>query len=331
VRALLASPLGFLVGLSLGALGGGGSILAVPALVYGVGESPQAATATSLLVVGFAAMVGVIPHWRNGNVRMGAGVLFGLAGVGGSFVGTTLNGGVDGDVLLLAFSGFMIVAGAAMLRRSRRAEPADVEPADAAVPSVRSASTAASAGTSSVTAPAAGFSSGAGAATGAGDGAATGDRSSIGPLTDVPMGPVASAEASGPADVGPSWDVATVVKVVLAGSVVGLLTGFFGVGGGFVIVPALVLTLGFTMPQAVGTSLVVIAINAAVALAMRAGSSTIEWADAAPFLVTAVAGTIVGGRIAGRIDARRLTGAFVVLLVGVALYTGITALVAIVG
>ncbi len=321
MRALLASPLGFLVGLSLGALGGGGSILAVPALVYGVGESPQAATATSLLVVGFAAMVGVIPHWRNGNVRMGAGVLFGLAGVGGSFVGTTLNGGVDGDVLLLAFSGFMIVAGAAMLRRSRRAEPADVEPADAAVPSVRSASTAASAGTSSVTAPAAGVTSDAGAA--------AGDRSPIGPLTDVPMGPV--AEATGPADVGPSWDVATVVKVVLAGSVVGLLTGFFGVGGGFVIVPALVLTLGFTMPQAVGTSLVVIAINAAVALAMRAGSSTIEWADAAPFLVTAVAGTIVGGRIAGRIDARRLTGAFVVLLVGVALYTGITALVAIVG
>ena len=321
MRALLASPLGFLVGLSLGALGGGGSILAVPALVYGVGESPQAATATSLLVVGFAAMVGVIPHWRNGNVRMGAGVLFGLAGVGGSFVGTTLNGGVDGDVLLLAFSGFMIVAGAAMLRRSRRAEPADVEPADAAVPSVRSASTAASVGTSSVTAPAAGVTSDAGAA--------AGDRSPIGPLTDVPMGPV--AEATGPADVGPSWDVATVVKVVLAGSVVGLLTGFFGVGGGFVIVPALVLTLGFTMPQAVGTSLVVIAINAAVALAMRAGSSTIEWADAAPFLVTAVAGTIVGGRIAGRIDARRLTGAFVVLLVGVALYTGITALVAIVG
>jgi len=92
-----------------------------------------------------------------------------------------------------------------------------------------------------------------------------------------------------------------------------------------------VLTLGFTMPQAVGTSLVVIAINAAVALAMRAGSSTIEWGDAAPFLVTAVAGTIVGGRIAGRIDARKLTGAFVVLLAGVALYTGITAVVAITG
>ena len=308
MRALLASPLGFLVGLSLGALGGGGSILAVPALVYGVGESPQAATATSLLVVGFAAMVGVIPHWRNGNVRLGAGVLFGLAGVGGSFLGTTLNQGVDGDVLLLAFSGFMLVAGAAMLRRSRRAEPdgaaVDADPAPVAARSDSPASAAA---------PAAGA------------------DDVGGPLADVPMGPVATVTTPSRVDARPGWDLATVVKVILAGSVVGLLTGFFGVGGGFVIVPALVLTLGFTMPQAVGTSLVVIAINAAVALAMRAGSSTIEWADAAPFLITAVAGTIVGVRIAGRIDARRLTAAFVVLLVGVALYTGVTALVAIVG
>ena len=83
MRSLLASPLGFLVGLSLGALGGGGSILAVPALVYGVGESAQAATATSLLVVGFAALVGVVPHWRKGRVRLCAGVLFGVAGIGG--------------------------------------------------------------------------------------------------------------------------------------------------------------------------------------------------------------------------------------------------------
>ena len=116
----------------------------------------------------------------------------------------------------------------------------------------------------------------------------------------------------------------------LAGSVVGLLTGFFGVGGGFVIVPALVLTLGFAMPEAVGTSLVVIAINAAVALAMRAGSSTIDWSAALPFLVTAAAGTVIGGRIGERVDPRRLTGAFVVLLSVVAVYTGVSAAIALV-
>ena len=145
------------------------------------------------------------------------------------------------------------------------------------------------------------------------------------------MGPVSTVATTARAASVLARDVATAVKVIAAGSVVGLLTGFFGVGGGFVIVPALVLTLGFAMPEAVGTSLVVIAINAAMALAIRAGSSEIDWAAAAPFLLTTVAGTIVGGRIAGRIDARRLTGAFVVLLVVVALYTGATALVAIVG
>jgi uncharacterized membrane protein YfcA len=303
VRSLLASPLGFLVGLSLGALGGGGSILAVPALVYGVGESAQAATATSLLVVGFAALVGVVPHWRKGHVRLCAGLLFGVAGIGGSFVGTALNHGVDEDVLLLAFSIFMVVAGVAMLRRSRRTTTAVEVPGVGAV--------------------------------------------ELG-ITDVPIGPTSSPGVvdrcglmvpCGPDEDGGALltrteaprtrlDTATVAKVLAAGSVVGLLTGFFGVGGGFVIVPALVLTLGFAMPEAVGTSLVVIAINAAVALVMRAGSSTIDWSAALPFLVTAAAGTVIGGRIGERVDPRRLTGAFVVLLSLVAVYTGASAAVA---
>lgn len=304
MRSLLASPLGFLVGLSLGALGGGGSILAVPALVYGVGETAQAATATSLLVVGFAALVGVVPHWRKGHVRLCAGLVFGAAGVGGSFIGTALNHGVDEDVLLLAFSIFMVFAGAAMLRRSRRA----------------------------ATTP---------GATGA---------MALG-VTDVPIGSVPGSPVDrcglmvpcGPEDSGgvavltrtdpprTRLDTGTLAKVVLAGTVVGLLTGFFGVGGGFVIVPALVLTLGFAMPEAVGTSLVVIAINAAVALAMRAGSSTIDWSAALPFLITAAAGTVIGGRIGERIDPGKLTGAFVVLLSLVAVYTGTTAAVALLG
>lgn len=303
MRSLIASPLGFLVGLSLGALGGGGSVLAVPALVYGVGESAQAATATSLLVVGFAALVGVVPHWRKGNVRLCAGLVFGAAGIGGSFIGTALNHGVDENVLLVAFSVFMVVAGAAMLRRSRR--PAIATAAGASGPSLG--------------------------------------------ITDVPMGPVGTGPTDRcglrvPCDVPDDdggvavmtrtesprtrLDVATMVKVVAAGSVVGLLTGFFGVGGGFVIVPALVLTLGFAMPEAVGTSLVVIAINAGVALAMRAGSTEIDWSAALPFLVTAAAGTVVGGRIGERVDPKRLTAAFVVLLTVVALYTGISAAVA---
>ena len=83
-RALLVSPLGFLIGISLGALGGGGSILAVPVLVYAAGESPKAATTTSLVVVGATALGGMFAHLRAGRVRVLPGVMFGLAGVGGS-------------------------------------------------------------------------------------------------------------------------------------------------------------------------------------------------------------------------------------------------------
>ena len=187
MRALLASPLGFLIGLSLGALGGGGSILAVPALVYAAGQDPKAATTTSLVLVTVTALIGIIPHWRAGRVRLGAGAVFGLAGVGGSLLGSAWNEAVDPDVLLLAFSALMLVAAYAMWRRLNN------------------------------------------------------------------PGTAAAAASNDAADV--RFDPVTAVKVVVAGSFIGLLTGFFGVGGGFVIVPALVLALGFTMPEAVGTSL----------------------------------------------------------------------------
>lgn len=266
MRALLASPLGFLIGLSLGALGGGGSILAVPALVYVAGQEPQAATTTSLVIVGMAALVGIGPHWRAGRVRVVPGLVFGLAGVGGSLAGSALNARLDGDVLLLAFSGVMLVAAAAMWRRATRATPQPV-------------------------------------------GAAVADTE--------PEAPSRAAAA---------------VRVILAGTGVGLLTGLFGVGGGFVVVPALVLALGFTMPQAVGTSLLVIVVNAVVALGGRAGTGVeFEWAVIVPFTLSAAAGVLVGSRVADKVPAERLTRWFVALLVGVALYTAASSAVALAG
>ena len=110
MRALLASPLGLLIGISLGALGGGGSILAVPALVYAAGQSPKQATTTSLVLVALTALIGIAPHWRAGRVRFVAGTIFGLAGIGGSLLGSHWNKAADPDVLLLAFSGLMLVA-----------------------------------------------------------------------------------------------------------------------------------------------------------------------------------------------------------------------------
>ena len=90
-RALLASPLGFLIGVSLGALGGGGSILAVPVLVFVAGQKPGAATTTSLFVVGVASLIGAYGHWRSGRVRVAPGLVFGLVGIGG--YPTLIDGG----------------------------------------------------------------------------------------------------------------------------------------------------------------------------------------------------------------------------------------------
>jgi uncharacterized membrane protein YfcA len=118
-------------------------------------------------------------------------------------------------------------------------------------------------------------------------------------------------------------DSGTVVKVALAGTTVGLLTGFFGVGGGFVIVPALVLALGFAMPEAVGTSLLVITINSVVALTTRLQPGSIEWGTVIPFTVASFLGVMVGGRLAGTRDSGSLQRWFVGLLVLVAVYTAV--------
>lgn len=111
-----------------------------------------------------------------------------------------------------------------------------------------------------------------------------------------------------------------VVLLVATATGVGLLTGFFGVGGGFAVVPALVLALGLPMRVAVGTSLVVIAVNSAVALSARlAGAGDLDWGLLGAFTVAAVGGSLLGSRVVGRVSPARLNLGFTVLLVAVAL------------
>jgi uncharacterized membrane protein YfcA len=121
---------------------------------------------------------------------------------------------------------------------------------------------------------------------------------------------------------------ATLAKVVAAGLGVGFLTGLFGVGGGFVIVPALTLALGLNMRQAIGTSLVVIVGNGLVALGFR-GAGAVEWGVALPFTATMLVGSFLGSRFGAKLPPRQSLTAFAVLLVAVALATGIAAAVAI--
>ena len=112
-----------------------------------------------------------------------------------------------------------------------------------------------------------------------------------------------------------------VLKVVVTASAVGL-TGFFSVGGGFVVVPALVLALGYTMPVVVGPSLLVIAIKSTSALLSRMGHGVhLDWPLIGGFTLAATVGSLLGGRLATRVRPQRLTAAFTMLLVAVAQYT----------
>jgi uncharacterized membrane protein YfcA len=278
VRGLLASPLGFLIGLSLGALGGGGSVLAVPALVYGAGQSPQQATATSLLVVGSTSLVALLPHARAGRVRWNTGAIFGVVGIGGSILGTRVNRALDPNVLLLLFSVLILVAAWRMMT---------------ACPSCTNAGTERALLTAGVSE------------------SDTIHRQGLATLVRRHV------------------DVATALKVIVAGTAVGFMTGLFGVGGGFLIVPALTLWLGFTMPDAIGTSLLVIAINSAVAFLGRMGSGVaIDWPTTLPFAVSSFAGVLVGSSMSRRLHPEKLLRGFSVLLVVVALYVGVKAALA---
>jgi uncharacterized membrane protein YfcA len=287
---LIALPIGILIGLSLGALGGGGSILTVPALVYLLGESPHSATTASLIIVGVTSLVGMAVHLRAGRVRVRSGIVFGVLGAGGAFVGSRLSASVDPNALLAAFSVLMAGAAVTMLRRQRTsAAPAPEPPAEVPPPAP-------------VRTP--------------GDFSDHDDHGDHGGRVAVRHSPPRTASLTR------TTSSTSPVRVVIAATIVGLVTGFFGVGGGFVVVPALVLALGFDMPTAVGTSLLVIAINSASALLSRLGThASIGDTLLIMFTVAAVAGAVAGSRIASKVRPERLAVAFAVLMIAIALYT----------
>ncbi len=257
----VAAAAGLFIGLSLGALGGGGSILAVPVLVYLLGQSPVAATTGSLLIVGISALTGAYAAYRRRNVYVGRGLAFAAVGSAGAVVGARLSVRVGQDLLLVLFAALMLVVAVVMLVRQVRGRRGPERPAEVDDPIV-----------------------------------------SVRPtfMCDCPRA----------------------VKFVVTALVVGLLTGFLGVGGGFLVVPALVLALALEMPVAVGTSLLVIAVNSAAALAVRLGSGVdLDWVPVLVLTGGAVVGSLLGARVASRVPARALGLAFAVLLVAVAGYT----------
>ncbi|MFE7288448.1 TSUP family transporter [Streptomyces noursei] len=286
--AATALPCGLLIGLLLGALGGGGSVLAVPALVYLMGQSPHAATAGALVVVAVGAVSGLLCHARAGRVRWAAGATFGALGTAGSYAGSRWSAALDPGVLMAAFSVLMLVVAAGMvLRGGRRSAPAAT-------------------------------------GDGAPEPAPPEERSTPrGWPTRLRQGR-RSRELTRPAECGrrpegPAVPRPRPLRTALTASAVGLLTGFFGVGGGFVVVPALTLVLGLEMPVAVGTSLLVILVNSGVALATRAGTGSLDWPLLATLAACAAAGSHLGNRLAGHLRPQTLTTSFAALVAVLAL------------
>ena len=255
--SLLLPLLGLLTGVSLGALGSGGSILALPAFVYAAHLPVKSAVATSLAVVGATSLIGAVlaryrceTHGCPGQEVDGrVAVLFTAGGLAGSFAGARLAGLLPGGVQMILFAGVLLGAAAAMLRR--RSEP-DVET----------------------------------------------------PTT-----------GGAPAPARLVWIVPAL------GLVVGLLTGLVGVGGGFLIVPALTLLAGVPVKRAAATSLWIIAANSATGLLGYLGQVPVAWGTAGVFLVTAVAGMAAGQRVARTAPPRRLQTAFAVFLLIVGVFT----------
>lgn len=236
---LVGSLLAALIGLSLGVLGAGGSILTVPIFVYVLGMDPKVAIAASLAVVGATSLVGTATHWNAGNVRMRVALGFGAVAMIGAWLGTRVAQHVPGPVQLTIFAGIMLASAISMFR-GRKERP---------------------------------------------------DAAKISPLL---LGAV--------------------------GLGVGLLTGLVGVGGGFLVVPALVLFAGLPMKEAVGTSLLVIAINSFTAFAGNVGHVQIPWAVLGSFTAVAAVGIVAGTRFARRISAASLRKGFAGLLVVVAAF-----------
>lgn len=238
---LLELALGFGIGLALGLLGGGGSLLTVPALVYLIGQTPQAAMTTSLAIVGTNSVMGAMFHRAQGTLDWKVALTFGSAGMLVSYWSAGISTALPAAYLLTAFAFLMLAIGIMLL--------------------VRTAS---------------------------------------------------------------EWQMINspkpVLPVLAAGAGVGLLTGLFGVGGGFLVVPALVMLVGLPVQAAVGTSLVIIAMNSVAGFLGHAGTGSLDLALTLVFIPAGLVGTFSGAKLSSRLSSAKLQKAFAISVIVLALF-----------
>ena len=246
IQYLLGGLSGSLVGFTLGLVGGGGSILAVPLIVYLVGvKEPHLAIGTSAFAVAANAFANLLNHARHGTVKWKIAGLFALAGVFGAFLGSTLGKAVDGQKLLALFAALMLVVGVLMLRgRSASGDP------------------------------------------------------------DVVLTP------------------GNAPKLVGAGALTGIMSGFFGIGGGFLIVPGLMVSTRMPIYYAVGSSLVGVTAFGLTTAFNYALDGWVDWPLAAVFIGGGVLGGLVGARLAKALSGQKglLNTVFAGLIFVVAFY-----------
>lgn len=234
---IVALALAVLVGMSLGLLGGGGSILTVPILRYVLGMEVHAAIGLSLLIVGLTSLAALIPHALAGRVRFRTGIVFGLAGMAGAYGAGRVAHYIPAPMLLSLFALMMFATAIAMFRGKRCV--------------------------------------------------ASGDGAAQEVPTELP-----------------------VAKILLEGVVVGAVTGLVGAGGGFLVVPALVLLGNLPMELAVGTSLVVIAMKSLAGFAGYAGGTEINLEVGLAMSAAAVVGSIAGSMLVKQVKPALLRTGF---------------------
>jgi hypothetical protein len=241
MHLVLGFVVALLIGVTLGLLGGGGSIMTVPTLLYLFHLETRVAIATSLVVVGVTSVAALVSHALAGQVRWREGVLFGVNSMAAAYIAARVAKYIASSLLLAMFGAVMWVTAWAMLR-------------------------------------------------GRGD---SGDESGQGTSR---------------------------AKVIAQGLAVGVLTGLVGAGGGFLVVPALVLLGGMPMRAAVGTSLLVIAMNAAAGLAGQLPYVSVPWQTAAVVSAVAVLGSFAGGRLAEVVSPDRLRRGFAYFIIAMGVF-----------
>ncbi len=321
---LTALAVGALIGLVVGALGAGGGILSVPALIYLLGVAPHEATSASLVIVLFTALAALAGRIGKNTICYQIALVFAALATVGTWLGSLANRAVSADLLMYAFALLLICVGLVMLRRAypglfsasfglfRGAARAG---GDGAVSSDDGA--AAADGVGGYVAGGAGGDGvvaehdGAAAADGVGG---AGSTPALGAVSA--MGEVSSIGVGSPIGAAPLW------RVALVATITGALTGFFGVGGGFAIVPALTLVLHLPIKRAASTSLLIMAITAVVALVARVQTSlNVDLGVIGAFTVASMLGGVAGAPLTRKVSNQKLTASFAALLLAVAVAT----------